>query len=277
MRAPTDPPFRIRLDALVASEARLAVVLRRGPKRLFQLIAWDLADDAVVPGQWMRGHIRLCDLSPSGERLLYWAHQYHPSAVRRRAEGDTHGGSYDPLAAPAPPPARRRKTPRYQRAGGASAGARPLGPAWTALSRPPYFTALAFWPSLGHWTGGGVFLGEEAVALAESADGLVPRGASPPPPSFRITRIGTAPPTPSALVPSRDGATEEARAAAERLGAPADWTLRDPGAPDLLAASGGRLFRLPLVADGLGAPHLVADFRDVGFAPLAPPPSARRW
>ena len=25
---------------------------------------------------------------------------------------------------------------------------------WTAISKPPYFSALAIWPSLGRWTGG---------------------------------------------------------------------------------------------------------------------------
>jgi hypothetical protein len=36
---------------------------------------------------------------------------------------------------------------------------------WTALSRPPYFTALALWPKGDTWGGGGLFVGSQAVAL----------------------------------------------------------------------------------------------------------------
>ncbi len=38
-------------------------------------------------------------------------------------------------------------------------------PALTALSRPPYFTALAFWPQLGTWGGGGYFRSNHDLVL----------------------------------------------------------------------------------------------------------------
>lgn len=40
-----------------------------------------------------------------------------------------------------------------------------IGEAWTAISRPPYFTALALWRNLGTWYGGGVFSGARSLLL----------------------------------------------------------------------------------------------------------------
>lgn len=37
---------------------------------------------------------------------------------------------------------------------------------WTALSRPPYFTALALWPKGDTWGGGGLFVSERTFVLA---------------------------------------------------------------------------------------------------------------
>jgi hypothetical protein len=36
---------------------------------------------------------------------------------------------------------------------------------WTAVSRPPYFTALALWPKGDTWGGGGRFAGERLIAV----------------------------------------------------------------------------------------------------------------
>ena len=36
---------------------------------------------------------------------------------------------------------------------------------WTAISRPPYFTALALWPKGDGWNGGGYFLGPTEIHL----------------------------------------------------------------------------------------------------------------
>jgi hypothetical protein len=38
-------------------------------------------------------------------------------------------------------------------------------PAYTAISKPPYFTALALWPSLGTYGGGGLFATDDHVEL----------------------------------------------------------------------------------------------------------------
>jgi hypothetical protein len=39
------------------------------------------------------------------------------------------------------------------------------GYSWTAVSRPPYLTALASWPTARSWGGGGVFLSNEELYL----------------------------------------------------------------------------------------------------------------
>jgi hypothetical protein len=87
-----------RLFVILARAAPVAVVLRRGPSKDVLLLRWDLATDSFEAGQWLSGRIyeRRCDLSPSGERFIYFAANHRP----------------------------------------------PLG-TWTAVSRPPYFTALA--------------------------------------------------------------------------------------------------------------------------------------
>lgn len=41
---------------------------------------------------------------------------------------------------------------------------RPLD-SWTAISRPPYLTALALWPSMGTWGGGGLFVDTRTLQL----------------------------------------------------------------------------------------------------------------
>jgi hypothetical protein len=55
-------------------QARVAVVLRRGPSKQVLLVRWDLTDDSFEAGQWLTGRIydRRCDLSPRGDHFLYF-------------------------------------------------------------------------------------------------------------------------------------------------------------------------------------------------------------
>lgn len=101
-----------RLYCLLARKAPVAVIFRRGPSKVVQLIKWNLTTDELILGQWFTGRVyeRRCDLSPSGEYLIYFAAKHKP----------------------------------------------PYG-TWTAISRPPYFTALALWPKGDCWGGGGMF------------------------------------------------------------------------------------------------------------------------
>jgi hypothetical protein len=104
------PPAR--LYCLLARNARMGVIFRRGPSRCVLLIRWNLANDTFQTGQWLKGRIyeRRSDLSPSGEKLIYFAANHKP--------------------------------PLYS---------------WTALSKPPWLTAIAFWPKGDCWNGGGIF------------------------------------------------------------------------------------------------------------------------
>ena len=109
-----------RLWVLLAREAPVAAIFRRGPSRHVQLITWNLENDTFVPGQWFKGRIyeRRCDLSPDGTLLIYFAATYK-----------------EPLSS------------------------------WTAISKPPWFSALALWPKGDGWNGGGYFVGSHAIHL----------------------------------------------------------------------------------------------------------------
>jgi hypothetical protein len=72
------PKPSVRLYAILARKAPLAVVFRRGPTRQVLLVQWRTDTDEFSEGQWLKGRIyeRRCDLSPSGKRLIYFAANY---------------------------------------------------------------------------------------------------------------------------------------------------------------------------------------------------------
>lgn len=109
-----------RLWVILAREAPVAAVFRRGPSRHVRLIKWNLDSDTFECGQWFKGRIyeRRCDLSPSGSLLIYFAASYQ----------------------------------------------KPLQ-SWTAVSKLPWFTALALWPKGDGWNGGGWFTGPHDIHL----------------------------------------------------------------------------------------------------------------
>ena len=65
-----------RLSVLFARSAPVAAILRRGPSRWTQIIAWDTDRDTFTDGAWFKGRIyeEKCDLSPDGRLLLYFVH-----------------------------------------------------------------------------------------------------------------------------------------------------------------------------------------------------------
>lgn len=111
---------QVRLSVLVARASDRAVIFRRGPSKQVLLIRWHRTDDSFYLGQWFKGRIyeHRCDLSPDGERLLYFAANYKP--------------------------------PYFS---------------WTAISRPPFLTALALWPKGDCWGGGGEFVAKHRIRL----------------------------------------------------------------------------------------------------------------
>ena len=118
-----------RLHAILARNAPLGVVFRRGPSKQVRLIQWNLADDTFEMGQWFKGRIyeRRCDLSPGGTLLIYFAANYK----------------------------------------------KPLR-AWTAISKPPWLTALALWPKGDCWNGGGHFVSQYSICLNHPPDKASP-------------------------------------------------------------------------------------------------------
>ena len=306
------PPYRTRLWVLFASQAHRAVVLRRGPRKHYRLSLWDTRTDDFTHGQWMRGTLTLCDLSPKGDMLLYAAQQYGRRIAWDHGMGlaPTESGlSYEPLhAKPARRPGRpkrpHRKVPRYLRTPTSAQAAlnaqlRDNEGVWTAVSTPPYFSALAIWPSLGPWTGGGWFSGAHDIVIREAEDGLIPKLNVPWPRSIRVrgaTRedgfrrhpspfSATRPydPNTPAAPWSMDaplGETVTARLISE--GARwVEWCHPEPNG-DLLFACDGCIHRLtdwrgPDHAGLLREARCLADFRTMRFTRMAPPPEAMRW
>jgi hypothetical protein len=115
---------------LLAREANVGVIIRRGPTKWWHITLWDTRLDQFTPGQWFHGQMypEKCDLSPDGKLLIYFAGKFR---AREVAKG--------------------------------------YGSTWTAVSRPPYLTALALWPMGDTWGGNGVFLDNRTVLLTTSS------------------------------------------------------------------------------------------------------------
>ena len=281
-------PYRTRTSVLFASHAPRAVILRRGPRSHHRLIVWNTDDDTFEAGQWMKGNVQLCDLSPSGSRLLYFAEQFHPRALSKVTLGP-----YDPLCqtfAKYPKPLVRpgRKVPRYMlrpAEGPDGAATRAVMGSWTAISTPPYFSALAIWPSIGRWTGGGVFTSERDVLINEATCRMTPIQNVPIPRTVRIASGGrTRGSKMSAYQPTvSESALHVSIAEILQLSGLlwVDWiNLRHE--PDLLFAGDGRVFRLTNYARVPEERYLadatpLVDLKDVTFEQVRPPPSAMRW
>lgn len=144
------------LYVILARKAHRAVILRRGGTDRVRLILWHTDTDELEPGQWFGGRIHgaLSDLSPDGKLFIY--------AAGRQAMGGERASEY--------------------------------GYAWTAISRPPYLTALALWPAAkpgvsggSIYDGGGLFVDERTILLDNPPHLSAPHPAHTPPRSLRIT------------------------------------------------------------------------------------------
>jgi hypothetical protein len=115
------------LAVILATEAAKAVIFRRGPSYWVQLILWDTRADTFAEGQWFKGRIypERCDLSPDGSKLVYFAAKHYRHL---------------------------RPHPSYEYA-------------WTAISKPPYYTALALLNQDTTYGGGGYFVNNHTVCV----------------------------------------------------------------------------------------------------------------
>jgi hypothetical protein len=120
-------PIPPRIFMRFAREAPIAAIFRRGPSDWTQLLRWNTVDDTLERGQWFHGRIyeRRSDISPDGSLLIYFV---------RKISGRT------------------LKDTEYTYA-------------WTAISKPPFLTALALWPKGDCWHGGGSFSDNKTVVL----------------------------------------------------------------------------------------------------------------
>jgi len=134
--------YPCRLYAVLARDAPLAVILRRGPSKWVQVILWNTDDDTFTYGQWFHGRIyeRRCDVSPDGAFFVYFASKITGHTLR---------------------------DPEYTHA-------------WTAISKPPYLTALALWPKGDSWDGGGLFRGRRTLMLNHDPAHRIPHPAHRP-------------------------------------------------------------------------------------------------
>lgn len=64
---------------------------------------------------------------------------------------------------------------------------------WSAISRPPFLTALALWPKGDGWGGGGHFLSKNRIALNHRPDEMELAGKSVLPTSVKVEQFGDRP------------------------------------------------------------------------------------
>jgi len=64
---------------------------------------------------------------------------------------------------------------------------------WTAVSRPPYLTAVVFWPNMGTWGGGGLFEKENRLSLNHNSSYLKPTKGARVPQELSVAQVGDCP------------------------------------------------------------------------------------
>ncbi|MEL7226617.1 MAG: hypothetical protein AAF810_08315 [Cyanobacteria bacterium P01_D01_bin.36] len=67
--------FPARIHVLLATDAPVGLVIRKGPSKQVATIGWNLKTDQFELGQWLKGRIyeRRSDLSPDGKYFIYMA------------------------------------------------------------------------------------------------------------------------------------------------------------------------------------------------------------
>lgn len=98
-----------RIHVEFAAAAAKAVILRRGPTEWVRLLSWDTSTDEIEAGAWFHGRIYDDRCSISPNGELF----AYLAAKHQGNPGKDDCGS------------------------------------WTAISRPPWLTAIAFWPQNG--------------------------------------------------------------------------------------------------------------------------------
>jgi hypothetical protein len=71
-------PPAARVEAIIARNAAVAVIFRRGRSRWVRMLKWNLRNDRIEPGQWIeaRVHVGRSDISPSGNLVACFVASY---------------------------------------------------------------------------------------------------------------------------------------------------------------------------------------------------------
>lgn len=230
-----------RIFGFVAAEADVCVLLRSGPGKWTLMLRWNLATDEFEAGQWLCAWIEDGELSPDGRLFAYQAYKSMYRPRRYFA-----------------------RTIYY----------------YNVVSRPPYFTALAFWDTSYvskrlRWSE------QDPCAVTTPTKGAVPetfqrriRLETIPDPSWN-GRIGVPPPSgrPSSVGPLvlyRERGEADLYSLNDDI-LEADWADVDHRGR-LLFARKGRIY----VRDADGERELI-DLNPFEFRPLAPPKWATKW
>lgn len=115
-----------RIYGILAPKAKRVVLFRRGPSQHTLQLLWDLETDKVTPGQWIKGKVFVERSDVSPDG------RYLIAAISNYRESRHHAEDLN---------------------------------FWTAISRPPYFTAIAMWGSAGCYLGGGMWESNRKVRL----------------------------------------------------------------------------------------------------------------
>jgi hypothetical protein len=128
---------------LMARKAPVGVIIRRGPSKWWHLTLWDTERDRFTSGQWFRGHVYPRKCDLSPDGQLF-------SYFAGKFSGTAREGGYDDT--------------------------------WVAVSRPPYFTALALWPVGDTWGGQTMFMNDGTFHVGT----LKPHHPDHPPDPLRV-------------------------------------------------------------------------------------------
>ena len=225
-------PVAARISMIFARESPVAVVFRRGPSKWVQVIKWDTDADTFTTGQWFHGKIydRRSDLSPDGSLLVYFA----------------------------------------QKIDGRTLIDREYTYAWTAVSKPPYLTALALWPKGDCWHGGGLFQDGKTVVLNHKSDVAKPHPKHMPLGIEVVLKDhvqGEDDPIFSERL-QRDGWNLKQEWVVENRGYPMMFLTRQPEVREKFSADGSQFIRLTRSIESLDYSEQFAVSIENGLAPL---------
>ena len=151
-----------RLHIEFAAGSSMAAILRRGPTEWTRLLLWDTATDELTAGSWFHGRIYEDSCSISPDGTLF-------SYLAAK-----HSGNFGEEACDS----------------------------WTAISKPPWLTAIAFWPQIGTQGIGTEFVDDSTLIISHPHwDELLPR--APLPDGFKVLSKFTGRGAPEQSLPKR--------------------------------------------------------------------------